>query len=266
VNQPECLMRRSRFAFALLGVIFAAACGQSQVVITAEIEVANPDGEGMVVRPLADTEVELIPFDRDAIFDSLTAAYAIPEPEVPADLLEAQAAIAAAQSEWLATETQWATLRDRLQSITEEMEGMARGEARYVELFREFQDGDGQLSNVERQKDRAFQAFTGLQEGYMARADSMRLMQEQWADEAFAEFWDVFDIKQRERGRDLLADTTDAGGIAGPIEVPPGQWWVHARHELPFSVLYWNLPITVEGKEPIQVLLNRASAQVRPKL
>jgi hypothetical protein len=259
-------MRRSRFAFALIGAMFAAACSQSQVIVTAKIEVPNPDGEGMVVRPLADTPVQLIPFDRDAIFDSLTAAFATPEPEVPEDLLDAQAAIAAAQEEWLATETQWATLRDRLQAITEEMEPMARGEAVYVALFREFQDGEADLAGIERRKDRAFATFTDLQEGYIQRADSMRLLQDQWADEAFADFWDVSDMKQRERGRDMLADTTDAGGIAGPIEVPPGQWWIHARHELPFSVLYWNLPITVEGKEPIQVLLNRASAQVRPKL
>jgi hypothetical protein len=259
-------MRRSRFAFALIGAMFAAACSQSQVIVTAELEVPNPDGEGMVVRPLADTPVQLIPFDRDAIFDSLTAAFATPEPEVPADLLDAQAAIAAAQEEWLVTETQWATLRDRLQAITEEMEPMARGEAAYVALFREFQDGEADLAGIERRKDRAFATFTDLQEGYIQRAESMRLLQDQWADEAFADFWDVSDMKQRERGRDMLADTTDAGGIAGPIKVPPGQWWIHARHELPFSVLYWNLPITVEGKEPIQVLLNRASAQVRPKL
>jgi len=259
-------MRRSRFAFVLLGAMFAAACGQSQVVVTAEIEVANPDGEGMVVRPLSDIEVQLIPFNRDAIFDSLTAAYATAEPEVPADLLEAQAAIAAAQEEWRATETQWAVLRDRLQSITEEMDGMALGESRYVALFNEFRDLESQLATVERRKERAFATFTDLQEGYIQRADSMRLIQDQWAEEAFADFWDVFDVKQRERGRDMLTDTTDAGGTAGPIEVPAGQWWIHARHELPFSILYWNLPITVEGKEPIQILLNRASAQIRPKL
>lgn len=259
-------MRRSRFAFVLLGAMAVGACGGGSVVVTAEIEVPNPEGEGMVVRPLADTEVELIPFDRDAIFDSLTTAFGTPEPAIPADLLEAQEAIAAAQEEWRTAEAQWAALRDRLQSITEEMEGLARGEARYVALFREFQDGESELGSVERQKDRAFETFTQLQEGYIARADSMRLEQEGWADEAFADFWTVFDMKQREIGRQMVVDTTDAGGIAGPIEVPSGQWWVHARHELPFSVLYWNLPITVEGSEPIQVMLNRASAEVRPKL
>lgn len=259
-------MRRSRFAFVLFGAMFATACGQGQVVITAEIEVPNPDGEGMVVRPISDAVVELIPFNRDAIFDSLTAAFEIPEPEIPADLLEAQEAIAAAQGEWRAAETQWAALRDRLQSITEEMENLARGEARYVTLYREWQDGDSQLTRVDRQKDQAFGVFTDLQEGYIQRADSMRLMQDQWAEEAFIDFWEVFDLKQIERGRDMIVDTTDAGGIAGPIEVPSGQWWVHARYELPFSVLYWNLRIDVEGKEPIQVMLNRASAMIRPKL
>ena len=259
-------MRRSRFAFVLLGALAAAACGGGSVVVTAEIEVPNPDGEGMVVRPIADAVVELIPFDRDAIFDSLTTAFPTPEPQIPADLLEAQEAIATAQEEWRAAEAQWATLRDRLQSITEEMEGLARGEARYVTLFREFQDGEAQLEGVERQKDRAFAAFTDLQEGYISRADSMRFEQEAWADEAFVDFWTIFDMKEREIGRKMVTDTTDVGGIAGPIEVGPGTWWVHARHELPFSVLYWNIPVTVEGKDPIQVMLNRSTAQVRPKL
>jgi hypothetical protein len=244
----------------------AAACGGGSVVVTAEIEMPNPEGEGMVVRPIADAEVEVIPFDRDAIFDSLTTAFPTPEPQIPADLLEAQEAIAAAQEEWRAAEAQWAALRDRLQSINEEMEGLARGEARYVELYREWQDGDSQLASIERQKDRAFEAFTDLQEGYIARADSMRFEQEAWADEAFADFWTVFDMKQREIGRKMVVDTTDAGGIAGPIELSGGQWWVHARHELPFSILYWNIPVTVEGNEPVQITLNRANAAVRPKL
>ncbi len=39
-----------------------------------------------------------------------------------------------------------------------------------------------------------------------------------------------------------------------------------SRHELPFSELYWNLPITVESGTPFQVQLNRATAEEREKL
>jgi len=258
-------MRRSRFAFVLLGAMISVACGQGQVVVTAEIEVPNPEGEGMVVRPIADTPVQLLPFNRDLVFDSMAQAFPTPEPEIPEDLLRAQEDIAAAQEEWRAAEAEWAALRDRLQAITEEMEDLARGEARYVALFREFEDGEAQLSRVEREKDQAFERFNELQQGYIQRADSMRLVLDQWAEEAFDGVNDVFAQKLRESGRDMIVDTTDAAGVA-TMSVPEGQWWVHARHELPFSVLYWNLDITVEGTEPMQVLLNESTAEVRPKL
>ena len=258
-------MRRSWLAVLFLGSMLTIACGQGQVVISAELEVPNPDGEGMVVRPIVDTEVQLIPFDRDLVFDSLTQAFPTPEPAIPDDLLAAQEAIAVAQEEWRAAEQTWGQGRARLQEITEEMEGLARGEAQYVALFREFQDVEDQVNRAERIKDQAFSQFTDLQEGYIARADSMRLMQEQWADEAFANVGEVFAMKLRESGRDILADTTDAEGMAA-FEVPPGQWWVHARHELPFSELYWNIPITVERGTPLQIQLTPATAEERPKL
>ncbi|MGM0670158.1 MAG: hypothetical protein ACQET1_10605, partial [Gemmatimonadota bacterium] len=60
-------MRRSRFSLVFLGAMISVACGQGQVVVTAELEVPDPEGEGMVVRPIADTEVQLLPFDRDLV-------------------------------------------------------------------------------------------------------------------------------------------------------------------------------------------------------
>ncbi|MFC1659931.1 hypothetical protein ACFL3S_00515 [Gemmatimonadota bacterium] len=258
-------MRRSWLVLGLLGSLIPAACGPGQVVVTAEIEVPNPEGEGMVVRPISDTEVELYPFDRDAVFDSLEAEFGVPEPPIPDELLAAQDSIAVAQEAWRAAEARWGSLRDRLQQVTDEMEGLNRGEARYVALYREFQDGEAQLIRVEREKDGAFERFTALQEGIIRQADSIRILRDQWADDAFGAAWDVFAIKLQETGMDLLADTTDAAGIA-TIEVPPGQWWVHARHELPFQELYWNIPITVVRGTPEEVRLTRETAQIRPKL
>jgi len=258
-------MRRSWLAVVLFGSMLTIACGQGQVVISAEVEVPNPEGEGMVVRPIADLEVQILPFDRDLIFDSLTQAFPTPEPTIPVDLLEAQEEIAVAQEEWRAAEQVWGQGRARLQEITDEMEGLARGEAQYVALYREFQDVEGEVNQAERVKDRAFARYTEMFEGYSQRADSMRLVQEQWADEAFADVGTVINLKLREVGREILADTTDADGMAA-VELPPGQWWVHARHELPFSELYWNIPVNVERNAPVQVQLNASTAQVRPKL
>ena len=124
-------MRRSWLFLILLGPLFVAACGPGQVAVTAEIDVPNPDEPGtMVTRPIADLEVQVIPFDRDLVFDSLEAAFPEPEPEIPPDLLAAQEEIAAAQREWNAAEATWQSGRDRLQQIVDEMEPLSQAEAR----------------------------------------------------------------------------------------------------------------------------------------
>lgn len=258
-------MRRSWLGLVLFGSLITVACGPGQVVVTAEIEVPNPEGEGNVTVPITDTEIQLYPFDRDAVFDSLSAAFGTPEPPIPADLLAAQDSIAAAQAIWRTAESRWGTLRDRLQALTDQMANLNPAEARYVALYREFQDGDAQLGRVEREKNQAFERFTSLQEGIIRQADSVRMLREDWADQAFAAAYDVFAVKLREMSSEILFDTTDAAGIAS-AEVPPGEWWVHARHDLPFQELYWNVPVTVVRGDPIPIRLTEATAQKRPKL
>ena len=66
-------------------------------------------------------------------------------------------------------------------------------------------------------------------------------------------------------GRPQVYDTTDANGIARMTGLSSGEYWIHARYDLPFEELYWNVPVTVGG-EPVQVQLTRQTAQVRPKL
>ena len=261
--RPNILQKA--FLFSLAGSLFLSACGPGQLVVTAEMDVLDPETSEMVTRPIADAEIEILPFDRDAVFDSLTAAYGIPEPEIPQDLLEAQTQVMEAQQSWRDLEAQWAAIRERMQTITDDMEGLNRGERRYRELFTEFGDQERRLTGVERQRDRAFALFTDLQEGIIARQDSVRFVRETWADEAYAPAFDIFELKVRQSGMDIVMDTTDANGIADP-ELAPGQWWVHARQELPMQVLYWNIPVTVVRGDPIHLLLNRANAQVRPNM
>lgn len=259
-------MRRT-LPFALGLMLAAAACGPSEVVVTMEIEVPNPEGEGMVMTPLSDIEVQLIPFDRDAVFDSMATAYGTPEPEVPPELVEERNRVQEAQADWDAANRRWAMIRDTLQKLNETMEQFSRGEARYVALFREWQDWDSQYGAAEREVDSTFAIFDEIQRGTLRASDSIRILQENWADEAFTDVGTVFTEKQLMTGLDWVVDTTDASGVArGNLMVKPGQYWVHARYELPYTELYWNVPITVEGGEPMTVRLTRENAQERIKL
>lgn len=263
-------MRKKHLSFALAALLAAGACSSPEVVVTVEIEVPNPDGEGTVARTVSDLEVQLLPFDRDAVFDSMTVAYGIAEPEVPQELLDAREQVRLAQEEWQESERRWNVIRDTMQKITTAMEGYSRGESRYVALFREFGDFEGQLGSVQRQMESAFENFTTLQGGTIRQADSIRILRDNWADEAFSGVGEIFMLKQRSSGLPATADTTDANGVARTFhmnaKLKPGNYWVHARYELTYTELYWNVPITVVAGEPVEVRLNPANAEERLRL
>ena len=258
-------MTNSKFLLALLGTAILSACGPTQVVVTAEISAAAPT-QGGEPRALGDLEIRMFPFDRDAIFDSLTAAAPTPEPAIPDSVRDAQNQVAAAQQAWRDTEARWNVLRDTLQTLTEVLDQMSRAQGQYRILFRDFQDLDDEYSRVEGRRDTAFEEFTSLQAASMSAAEETRLLRERWADEAFAEVDDAMALKERASGLSTLYDTTDASGVADGFEARAGDYWVTARYELPYTELYWNVPITVVGGEPAQIRLTRENATARPKL
>ncbi len=258
-------MTHSKFLLAFLGTALLSACGPTQVVVTAEIGSDDPS-QGGEPRALSDLEIRMFPYDRDAIFDSLTAVAETPEPPIPDSVLDAQNQVATAQQAWRDSEARWNVLRDTLQTLTEELDQLSRGQAQYRLLFRDFQDLDDEYARVERQRDAAFEDFTSLQAASMAAADETRLLRERWADEAFVEVGAAMIQQERASGRSTLTDTTDASGIADALEAKAGDYWVNARYELPYTELYWNVPITVVRGEPLQVRLSRDNASVRPKL
>lgn len=257
-------MRRRTLPFVLTPMLVMAACGPAQVVVTVETEVQDPEG-GTVMRPVGDVEVMLLPYDRDAIFDSLQAAFPTPEPPVPPELIAARDQVAEAQQRWQAATNRWNTLRDTLQKITSTMEQYNRGEARYVALFREYQEFDSQLGRVERETEQAFQDFTQLQSATIRQSDSIRILRDNWADEAFADIGPIMAEKIRASGLQQVADTTDASGVAS-FEVKPGRYWVHARYDLPYTELYWNVQVDIERGDPTQVRLDPSNAEERIKL
>ena len=243
---------------ALFATMAITGCQPGQATIVVAL---GEDGNG---NPVDDVEVRLLPYDRDQVFDSLTSAATTPEPEVPADLLAAQAEIADAQQSWRDMETQWNTLRDTLQKLNTALEGLNPGEGRYRAIFNEWQDQEALYNRAERQVGSLFDDFTSLQEAAIGRMDSMRIVQADWAGMAFEEVDYVMAAKIELSGLEPLADTTDASGIAQFGEVSPGAYWVYARHELPYNELYWNVPIVVTREEPFELRLSEDNAVTRP--
>ena len=119
---------------------------------------------------------------------------------------------------------------------------------------------------MEEQRNAAFESFTSLADASVTARQETRLLREQWRNEAFADVDAVMLAHQRASGLMVLYDTTDASGIADEFEAKAGEYWVTARHELSYTELYWNVPITVARGEPEQVRLTRDNATTRPKL
>ncbi len=255
------MMRRNLSLLGTLALVLAA-CGQAEVTVNVEVEYVDPETGEMDTRPAGDLVIQLVPFDRDAIFDSLTRAAPTPEPEIPAELQIIRDSIQLAQAEWRDAETEWLARRERLEQIRREMNQYSPAEAPYRQLFFEFEEQEARHNAAERRKDTAFARFDRLQQAAFADLESFRVQMELWEDEAFADYGEVVAEKLAAARREIVTDTTNASGVAN-FRVSPGEWWVHARYRLPVDELYWNVRITAERGEPVVLQLTPANAQRR---
>src|SRR5690606_40208911 len=71
------------------GVATLAACGGGEVIVQAETENIET-GEAIALSSLV---VQLLPFNRDQVFDSLARAYPEPEPPIPDTIIKLQEAV-----------------------------------------------------------------------------------------------------------------------------------------------------------------------------
>ena len=256
------MRRRTWFgSTAVLATLALAACGSARVTVTVELD----DEDGGAPALLDDVVVRLLPYDRDAIFDSLTSVAAVPEPEVPPELVAAQAEIAAAQQEWRDAEDRWNFLRDTLKGLTEELADLNPRMTLYKTIHDEWERWDRELQRVERRKESLFETFTSLQEATNEQIKGVRIVQRDWADQAFKDVGLVIDARIEETGLEEVADTTgsDGDGVA-VFDVPAGEYWVYARHELPNHEFYWNVRVTAGRGEPVVVRLSSENAELRP--
>jgi hypothetical protein len=247
----------------VLSLLVLAACGPGEVVVTVEGEFLDPDSGEQVVRPISDLPLQLVPFDRDAIFDSLGASAPSPEPQMPPHLIVARDSIAEARQQWQEAESQWLTYRDQLQEISTEMNQYNPAEAQYRLLFEDFNRVEGQYFDAEARKDEAFERFERLQQETFGEMEEFSALLAAWEDDAFADWEIVVSERLRGAGTEIVHDTTDATGRAD-LQPSPGQWWVYARSPIGVDELYWNVPVTVERGDPVEVRLTPQNADVRP--
>ncbi len=252
-------MKRSLLSTAAFLTLAVAACGPAELTVNVEVELMDPETGEQITRAIEDLEVQLLPFDRDAIFDSLTQAASRPEPQFPAELIAMRDSIQVAQEEWRTAESEWLARRERLEQITREMARYNQAEPRYRELFLQFGQQESAYLAAERRKDTAFARFDALQQAAFTDLEEARVQIENWEDEAFASYGEVVAARLRASRGEILADTTDATGRAD-FQASPGEYWVYARYRLTSAELYWNVRVNLERGEPFELRLTPENA------
>jgi hypothetical protein len=255
-----------RVVLTIAAVTVAAgitACGTDVAVQIQQETLASPDGTGAGVPNLP---VRLLPYDRDAIFDSLAQAAPRPEPQIPPEIAQLQQQVVERQRDWQQAEARWGVVRDSLQRMLTQMRGMDQRTGEYFALFRDFNDLEAEHNRLQARSEQAFREFDTLLRRLNQEAQQIRLERELWADEAYRDVADVIEVRLDRTRATELADTTNANGVARFRNVRSGQWWLHARLDRGYDELYWNVPVQVERGEDIQVRLTEENAEVRQKL
>ncbi|MGH7545904.1 MAG: hypothetical protein ACREKI_06950 [Gemmatimonadota bacterium] len=251
-----------RVATLVLGLATLAGCSRSgELVVQAAIG-RDTTGAATGIEKLV---IDLLPFDRDSLFEALTRQAPTPEPPIPPDLMALRDSLAAARQLWTESESQWNVVRERLEALSQRMQGMNRRSREYLEAFSQFNELDGHERALARAKDEAFRQYEAFQKRYAASADSIKIVRFNWEDEAFARYGEIVDSLLEATGRQIHTDTTAGGGFA-VFRVPAGRWYVYTRYELPFEELYFNIPVQIEAGGPDTLRLTRDTAEIRPLL
>ncbi|HUE77981.1 MAG TPA: hypothetical protein VMM83_08575 [Longimicrobiales bacterium] len=240
-----------------------SACGGGDVAVVVALDGESAGAQDAGTVALGNLPVRLLPYDRDAIFDSLIEAYPEPEPQLPDTVAALQERVQLRYGEWQEAERRWGMLRDSLQSLVRRMEGMDQSSGDYFVAFQAFGEMEGEVEELETRSSDAFEEFTTLQSRLSQESREVELARLAWEEEAFAPVDSIILARYEETGLEEMADTTDAQGLARFNGVSPGQWWLHARYERQFDELYWNEPIEVTRGEELVVRLSGENAEVR---
>ncbi len=250
------MLRRSVLTGLIALLPSLAACGGSDLTV---VVLAGEEDEE---QPVADLPVEFLPFNRDSIFRSLAATAEEPEPQIPDDLRAQFDSVAVLQENWRAGESEWAEAREALQNLSSRLQRLDRRSREYQQLYRQFDGLESTERRLNNARQQAFQAFDELQRKTLGRADSVRAVIEAWEDIAFMDYLDIETEILTGLGREIVYDTTNAEGTA-TTSLPGGDWFVHTRLSLPFSELYWNVPVDPGAVDTLR--LTRGNAEERIK-
>lgn len=255
-------VRATRFAAARAGAIVAiallgAGCEQDTRVA---VEVSWED-DG----PVADLAITALPFDPDALLDSLAAGADAPAPTFPALEAEMRDYHRPDPDPYEEINRPWLALRDTVRLLADSLIERDRTDPGYTADYERFRALYARLAERAGERDRALRNVNGdhlaLARRAAAAADSLRA----WEYQAYAGYPDAAAAAVVHSGRSVVEGTTDRHGRL-TLRVQPGRWWLVARAAdpaNPFLEYYWNVSVTATRVVPVRLPLSSGNAVKR---
>lgn len=242
---------------AVVAALAVTACGGDQVAV--QVTSSQPGTDSLIA--VEDAEVQFLPYDRDSIFNVLEERAEEPEPSIPDTLRAMIQEVSDRQQEWRQADAEWQQLRDSLRRIRQRMNGVNEASQEYRDLYEQFTQIEGRVTSLEQAKEQAFESFDSLQQETLSFADSIRVLRDAWAEEAFRDYTEIADSVLQARGVEVRYDTTGADGWV-TTTLPGGDWWVYTRVAGPYEELYWNV-LVPPGTDTLRLTPENAETRLR---
>lgn len=242
---------------ALLSFL-CVACGSEAPSVRFQAELP---AEG----PVVTLAIALLPFDPQAILDSLAEASATPEPVFETLMTELEAYAPPNEDVLVASAAPWQALRDSLTTIADSLNTVSSGSPEYRRLFRRFRRMQPRLAVLAAERDSILDGLIGAHRALAKRAQIAAKALREWEETAFASYESLATAALEQSGREALTIRTDSSGTAH-ADLEPGPWWAVARSPDPSNPYFeysWNVGFTVTGWLPVHVPLRDANARHR---
>ncbi len=232
-----------------------AACAQGDLAVRLSLH----------HKELRGVRVAAIPFDPDAILDSLARTAVDPSPTFRT-LEAALFAFESSDDEALvAINGPWLALRDSVAALSESLQEMDRADPAYAPAYEQFRGQYAEFTRRTAQRDRELSTLDGdaveLARWAQAAADTLRT----WERTVYAPYDSLASAALAASGKEAHTLTTETHGEAR-VMLEPGVWWLVVRRtdtENPFLEYYWNVPVRVNGLVPTVLTLTEHHARRR---
>jgi hypothetical protein len=240
-------------AAGLVLPLLCTACGSSSNGAELTVVVAYADGS-----PAAGVDVTVVPFDVNALVDSLSGA----APTAPPDFTALTDELAAfepdtAMARRRTLDRPWIALRDSTRALSDSLFAIGRTAPGYAAAYERFRAMYQRLTRESAARDRALRSL-GADDLALARrahaaADSLR----RWESVTFADFEALSATAIARTGRRVREARTDEDGTV-VFDLEPGTWWITGIHpdaDNPFMEFRWRGRVHVGSWLPFQLPL-----------